>query len=392
MLGKAKALQSQLSSWRREFHMHPELGFQETQTAAKIAEIMETFGYRVRCGIARTGVIADIGSGLPCIAIRADMDALPLQELTGVAYASRVPGVMHACGHDAHMACALGAARLLMNEKIQGSVRFLFQPSEEVADENGISGAPRMIAEGALTGVGAIIALHVEAVTPCGTIRTEIGSASGGVDSWFGEIIGRGGHGAYPHEALDPFFLTAQVINALNAIVSRRIYPFNPAVVSIGSLHGGFTENVIPERVKLTGTLRYTEKNVQVQLQTEIQRAFEVCRSLGGDYELRFEVGTPPMVNTPDITNLISEVGNDLLGPDNVLPWLKELGAEDFGCYMDLVPGSMFALGVHGSGEITNLHNPFFDLDEKCLPIGAAIFAETALRYLRLYSNGVPTF
>jgi amidohydrolase len=392
MLGKAKALQSQLSAWRREFHMHPELGFQETQTAARIAEIMEKLGYRVKCAIARTGVIADIGSGLPCIAIRADMDALPLQELTGAAYASRVPGVMHACGHDAHMACALGAAQLLLTEKIQGSVRFLFQPSEEVADENGISGAPQMIAEGALTGVGAIIALHVEAATPCGTIRTEIGPASGGVDSWFGEIIGRGGHGAYPHEALDPFFLTAQVINALNAIVSRRIYPFNPAVVSIGSLHGGFTENVIPERVKLTGTLRYTEKNVQVQLQTEIQRAFEVSRSLGGDYELRFEVGTPPMVNTPDITYLITEVGNDLLGPDNVLPWLKELGAEDFGCYMDLVPGSMFALGVHGSGEITNLHNPFFDLDEKCLPIGAAIFAETALRYLRLYSNGVPTF
>lgn len=383
MLEKAKAIHSQLSAWRRDFHMHPELGFRETRTAAKIAEIMEGLGYSVRREVGRTGVVADIGSGSPCFAIRADMDGLPLQELTGAVYASQVPGVMHACGHDSHMACALGAALLLSQEQFPGLVRFIFQPSEEVADEEGISGAPRMIAEGALDSVDAIIALHVEAATPCGAIRTEIGPASGGVDSWFGEIIGRGGHGAYPHEALDPFFLTAQVINALNAIVSRRIYPFHPAVISIGSLHGGCTENVIPERVSLTGTLRYTEKEIQEQLHTEIRRAFEVALTLGGNYELKFEIGTSPMVNSPEISELLAAVGRDLLGVENVLPWRKELGAEDFGCFLDLIPGTMFALGVNDPGVALTLHNPYFDLDEKCLPIGAAIFAEAALRFLR---------
>ncbi|MBI4732312.1 MAG: amidohydrolase [Chloroflexi bacterium] len=383
MLAKAKAIQDQLSAWRRDFHMQPELGFQETRTAAKVAGIMEGFGCRVRRGVGRTGVVADLGNGSPCIAVRADMDALPLQELTGAAYASQVPGVMHACGHDAHMACALGAALLLTREQFPGSVRFLFQPSEEVGDSEGISGAPRMIADGALEGVDAVIALHVEAVTPCGAIRTEVGPASGGVDSWFAEVIGRGGHGAYPHEALDPFFLTAQVINALNAIVSRRIYPFHPAVVSIGSLHGGHTENVIPDRVKMTGTLRYTEKAVQEQLHAEIRRAFEVARTLGGDYEIKFELGTPPMVNHPEISELVAAVGRDLLRAENVLPWRKELGAEDFGCFMDLVPGTMFALGTHSTGPVFGLHNPNYDLDEDCLAIGAAVFAETALRFLR---------
>lgn len=387
MLAKAKAIQAQLSAWRRDFHMHPELGFQETRTAAKVAELMEGFGYRVRRGVGRTGVVADFGSGSPRLAIRADMDALPLQELTGVPYASQVPGVMHACGHDSHIACALGAALLLSREQFQGSVRFLFQPSEEAGDEEGISGAPRMIADGALDGMDAVIALHVEAGTSCGAIRTEVGPASGGVDSWFAEIIGQGGHGAYPHETLDPFFLTAQVINALNAIVSRRIHPFHPAVVSIGSLHGGQTENVIPERVKLTGTLRYTEKSVQEQIHAEIRRAFEVARTLGGDYELKFEIGTPPMINHPDISALVARVGRDLLGAENVLPWRKDLGAEDFGCFMDVVPGTMFALGSHGAGPVYGLHNPKYNLDEGCLPIGAAVFAETALRFLSRESS-----
>ncbi len=382
MLVRAKAIQPQLSAWRRDFHMHPELGFQETRTAAKVAELMEGFGYRVRRGVGRTGVMADLGSGSPRIAIRADMDALPLQECAGAPYASQIPGVMHACGHDAHIACALGATLLLSREQFPGSVRFLFQPSEEVGDDEGVSGAPRMIADGVLDGVDAILALHVEPSTPCGAIRTEVGPASGGVNSWFAEIIGRGGHGAYPHETVDPFFLTAQVINALNGIVSRRTHPFQPAVVSIGSLHGGQVENVIPERVKLTGTLRYTEKSVQELIHAEIRRAFDVARTLGGNYELKFEIGTPPMVNHPVITALVEDAGRVLLGAGNVLPWRKDLGAEDFGCFMDIVPGTMFALGTHSAGPVTGLHNPNFDIDEDCLPIGAAMFAESALRFL----------
>jgi amidohydrolase len=383
MLDKAKSIQEQLSAWRRDFHMHPELGFQETCTAEKVAEILEQFGYRLRRGVGRTGVIAELGSGKPLVAIRADMDALPLQETNRVPYTSQNPGVMHACGHDAHMAMALGAAALLSHGKFPGTVRFLFQPSEEVADEEGLSGAPRMIQDGAIDGVELVIALHVEPTIPAGAIRIKGGPASGGVDSWFGEIIGKGGHGAHPHQTIDPFYITAHVILALNAIVSRRLDPFDQAVVSAGSLHGGFTENVIPERVKLTGTLRYTERRVQEQLHAEIKRAFEIARTLGGDYELKFEIGTPPMINSPTASDLIATVAGDLLGKQNVLPWKDELGAEDFGCFMELAPGAMFALGTGSESFQCHLHNPDFDLDESSLPVGAAVLAETALRFLR---------
>ena len=387
-LEKAVEIQEQLVSWRRDFHKHPELGFKEFRTAEKIASQMEKFGYRVKCGVGKTGISADLGTGFPSIAIRADMDALPIQEISDIEYISQNPGVMHACGHDSHMACALGTALLLTNEKFPGLIRFVFQPSEEVADDEGLSGAQRMIADGVLDGIQSIIALHVEGSTPAGFIRIEVGPSSGGVDSWFGEIIGLGGHGALPHETIDPFFITAQVINALNGIVSRRIYPFHPAVISIGSIHGGFTENVIPDRVRITGTLRYTEKTVQEQIHAEIKRAFEVSKTLGGQFELKFEIGTPPMENHPEITELISSVACELLGKDRVLPWRKELGAEDFGCFMDIVPGAMFSLGAQAGGLSNSLHSPSFNINEDCLPIGSALLAATAFRFL---SGKLPT-
>jgi amidohydrolase len=383
MLNKAKTIQDQMSAWRRDFHMHPELGFQETRTAAKVAETLEQFGVQIRRGVGRTGVMADLGSGRPIVAIRADMDALPIQETNQVPYASQNPGVMHACGHDGHTAMALGAAALLSREKFPGTVRFLFQPSEEVADEEGLSGAPRMIQDGAMDGVELVIATHVDPIIPAGAICITSGPASGGVDSWFGEIIGIGGHGANPHHTIDPFYITAHVILALNGIVSRRLDPFDPAVVSVGSFHGGFTENVIPERVNLTGTLRYTQKRVQEQIHAEIRRAFEIARTLGGNYELKIVPGTPPMINSPDASGLIEAVAIDLLGKQNILAWQEGLGAEDFGCFTELAPGAMFALGTGSENFQCQLHNPDFDLDETSLPVGAAIFAETVLRYLR---------
>ena len=383
MLNKAVELQQQLSDWRREFHKFPELGFDVIRTSARVAEVAEVLGYRVRRGVGRTGIIADFGKGKPVIAIRADMDALPLQETNKVPYVSQNPGIMHACGHDSHMAMALGAALLLSHEKFPGTVRFIFQPSEEVADESGMSGAPRMIADGAMDGVEMVIATHVDATTPAGAIRIKAGPASGGVDSWFGEIIGKGGHAARPHETIDPFFISAHVIMALNGIISRRLDPFDPAVVSIGSINGGFTENVIPERVKLTGTLRYTEKPVQEQIHAEIRRAFEISRPLGGNYELRIEIGTPPMINSRQASDLIVAVANDLLGAENVLPWINDLGAEDFGSFMELAPGAMFSLGTDNDHLHRHLHSPDFDLDENALPVGVAIFVETALRFLK---------
>jgi len=387
MLDKARAMQGQLVEWRRDFHMHPELGFRETRTSAIVADLLEKLGCRVRRNVGGTGVVADLGSGKPMIAIRADMDALPIQETNDVLYVSQNPGVMHACGHDAHTAMLLGAATLLAGEEFLGTVRFLFQPSEEAGDDEGVSGAPHMIRDGAMAGVDMVIALHVDPATPVGDIRNESGPASGGVDSWFGRVIGKGGHGARPHETIDPIFISAHVIFALNGIVSRRLHPFSPAVVSVGAIHAGQAENVIPAQVDFAGTLRYTEHKVQEQIHAEIERTFALARTLGGDYELRFEIGGPPMQNHPAAVELIHLAAVDLLGEEHILPFTKELGAEDFGCFSEVAPGAMFALGTRIEGDQRYGHNPRFDIDERALPIGAAILAEAALRFLSRESS-----
>jgi len=383
MLKRASQIESQLVSWRRDFHLHPELGFQEKRTARIVANALTDMGCRVQTGIGRTGVVGELGSGLPIIAIRADMDALPLQETNAVSYASTIPGIMHACGHDAHTSMLLGTALLLSAEKLNGTIRFLFQPAEEVADTEGMSGAPRMIADKAMQDVSVVFALHVSAHLPVGQIQISSGPSSAGVDTYRGVIIGQGGHGGRPHETIDPFYLVAHVILALNAIVSRRLDPFEPAVVSIGSLHGGLAENIIPEKVNLAGTIRFMDINIQKQIHEEIRRAFAITRTLGGDYELNFEIGTLPMINEPRVVRLISQIAADLIGEENVLPRDEGMGAEDFGCFSDLVPGAMFSLGSRVEGEEREHHNPNFDIDERCLPIGTAILAETALRYLQ---------
>ena len=384
MLKQSYHIQEDIIEWRRDFHTHPELGFKEIRTSGKVAEELEKLGYRVRRNIGRTGVVADLGSNDgPCIALRADMDALPILEANDVPYKSQNDGTMHACGHDSHTAMLLGVATLLVKEKFPGQVRLLFQPSEEAGDEEGISGAPRMIEDGAMEGVDMVLALHVDPATPVGNIRISDGPSSGGVDSWFGRIIGKGGHGAAPHNAVDPFYIASHVMIALNAIVSRRINPFEPAVVSIGTLNGGFTQNVIPAHVDISGTLRYTETKVREQIHDEIRRAFEIAKTLGGSYELKIEVGAPPMINHTDAANLIEAAAVDLLGRDHVLPPLKTLGAEDFGAFSQIVPGAMFTLGTLIEGDERYLHHPRLDLDERALPIGTAVLAESALRFLR---------
>ena len=385
MSNQAIKLQEKLEMYRHDLHKYPEVGFQEYRTSAKVAEILTTLGCRVRQNVGKTGVVGELGQGFPIVAIRADMDALPLQEENQTDYISQIPGVMHACGHDAHTAILLGVAELLSKEvNLPGTVRFLFQPAEEVADDDGISGAPRMIQDGAMEGgVGIVIALHVSAHVPVGQINISAGPSSGGVDTFKASIIGKGGHGARPHETVDPIYLSAHVILALHGIVSRRLNPFDPAVVSIGSIHAGKAENVIPNQVKILGTLRYTKHSVQEQIHSEINKAFEVAKSLGGDYALKFEIGTPPMINDEKVVNLIRQTAIDLIGSENVLPPQDGLGAEDFGCFSELAPGAMFYLGSKIEGDEREHHNSKFDVNDQCLPIGAAILAETALRFLR---------
>ncbi len=383
MLKQAHAISEELIEWRRDFHMHPELGFELHRTAGIVADELEKMGYRVKRGVGKTGVVAEIGEGGKMVAIRADMDALPILEQNEYEYISQNKGTMHACGHDSHTAMALGAALLLSKEKLPGRVRFLFQPCEETADEEGKSGAQRMSAEGAMDGVDYIIAQHVDPQKPVGTIGINAGPNSGGVDTWYGLVTGKGGHGAHPDKTVDPFYLLAHVILALNGIVSRRINPFEPAVVSIGSISGGFTENVIPDRVKLTGTLRFTNMEVQKQIHTEIRRAFEVAKALGGDYELKFEIGGPPMINDEMVSDVIEKTGKDMLGMENVHEIEKTLGAEDFGEFLKHAPGAMFTLGTQKKGhEEYLLHHPRFDIDERAMPIGTAMLVETAKRFL----------
>jgi amidohydrolase len=383
MLERALGIERDLVAWRREFHMHPELGFHETRTAARVAEVLDGLGYRVRTGVARTGVIAERGQGRPVVAIRADMDALPIQEANDVPYASQVSGVMHACGHDAHAAIVLGVAALLAGEEWPGTLRLLFQPAEEVSDEEGISGAPRMVEEGALEGVGTVLALHLDASVPTGDVTVGSGPVSAGVDTFHAAIVGRGGHGAKPHEVVDPIYIAGHVVLALHGIVSRRLHPFDQAVVSIGTIRGGQADNVIPEQVNLSGTMRFMEPHVQRQLHAEVERALGVARALGGDYALEIEVGYPPTVNDAAAAELLRRVGTDLLGTDHVHLPPGTMGAEDFSFFCALAPGAMLRLGCRIEGDERFAHGPRFDIDECCLPIGTAILAEATLRVLR---------
>jgi amidohydrolase len=384
MLKQAHAISEELIEWRRDFHMHPEIGFELHRTSTIVAEELEKMGYRVTRGVGKTGVVADIGEGGKMVAIRADMDALPIFELNDTDYVSQNKGAMHACGHDSHTAMALGAALLLSKEKLPGRVRFLFQPCEETVDNEGKSGAQRMSEEGAMQGVDFVIAQHVDPQKPVGTIAINAGPSSGGVDSWHAVIKGKGGHGAHPDKTVDPFYLMAHVIIALNAIISRRINPFEPAVVSIGSISGGFTENVIPEEVKITGTLRYTNEKVHQQIHAEIERAFDIVKALGGDYDIRYDLGGPPMINNDEfVSDMIEKTGKDMLGDENVSEIEKTLGAEDFGEFMKHAPGAMYTLGVQKAGhEGYLLHHPKFDLDERALPIGTAMLVATAKKFL----------
>ena len=383
MLEQAMSIERDLVAWRRDFHTFPELGFRETRTAARVAEVLDSLGYRVRTGVARTGVVGERGQGRPVVAVRADMDALPIQEANQVPYASQVPGVMHACGHDAHTAIVLGVATLLTREEWPGTLRLLFQPAEEVSDEEGVSGAPRMVEEGAMEGVDAVLALHLDTSVPTGDVTVGTGPVSAGVDTFRAAVVGRGGHGAKPHEVVDPIYIAGHVILALHGIVSRRLYPFDQAVVSIGTVSGGEADNVIPERVHLSGTLRFMEPHVQRQLHAEVERALTVARALGGDYTLEIELGYPPTVNDPAVADLLRQVSTDLLGIDHVHLPPGTMGAEDFGFLCALAPGAMFRLGCRIEGDERFAHGPRFDIDERCLPIGAAILAETVLRVLR---------
>ena len=390
MLDRARALAPELVRLRRDIHAHPELSFTETRTAALVADTLnEIGGVTIRTGVAKTGVVAELGGGDgPTIAIRADMDALPIHEATGAPYGSGRAGIMHACGHDAHTAMLLGAAHLLRErfaaEGLRGRVRLLFQPSEEAWDGEGKSGGLRMVEEGVMEGVDAVIALHVDSTLPVGKVTIRGGWTSAAVDDFDGTILGTGGHGASPHEGTDPAFMLIPVLTALYGIKARRLDPVEPGILSVGIVQGGGATNVIPSEVRVAGTLRSYSPRVREQLIAEVERAFAVARAYGGDYKLAISRGYPAGWNDPGVAGWLEQVAGGFLGPDAFDRSPPGLGAEDFSYMCQKAPGAMLMLGAAiDDGVVRAHHTPIFDIDERCLPVGAAILAETAARFLR---------
>jgi amidohydrolase len=335
--------------------------------------------------VGKTGVVARLGNGNgPVIGIRADMDALPILEANDTLYKSEVPGKMHACGHDAHTAILLGAAMLLKDEPFDGEIRFLFQPSEERQDDEDKSGAVRMIEEGAIEDLDACIALHVNGQIDCGQIAVGPGFVLANVDTIYAKVLGTGGHGAKPHVARDPIFMMAPILTAIHGIVSRWVDPLEPAVVTVGRLAGGTVNNVIPDTVELDLTLRSLTDEVREQLITEVEQALSIARAMGGTYEMRLQRGYPALYNDPTVTEWIRDTVGQLLGSENIVPRSMVMGGEDFSYMARASRGAMLNLGVRAPGGPDKyLHHPEFDIDEDALPVGAAILAQTALRFVR---------
>ena len=383
-LEKATEIEDQIIAWRRDIHANPELGFEETRTANVVAQTLREMGVEVEVGVGRTGVVARLGNGQgPKIGIRADMDALPIQEEVDLAFKSTVPGKMHACGHDAHTAMLLGAARILHDMDIDGEVRLLFQPSEEKWDADGVSGATAMISDNALEELDKVIALHVDSTMPVGEIAIGEGYVLAAVDTFEATIKGEGTHGASPHLGIDPIFIAAQVINVIQGIRSRRTNPTTESVVTIGAIHGGSAPNIIPHEIKLVGTIRSYSEEIRSQIHEELDKAFQLTRSMGGDYDLHISRGYPATYNNPEVAQLMRTISGKQLGADNAKVAAPKMGAEDFSYMTQKAPGAMLFLGAKYDEAHRPHHSPIFAIGEDSFKYGSAILAETALALMQ---------
>ncbi|WP_342564823.1 amidohydrolase [Paenibacillus sp. FSL R7-0345] len=380
----AEALGEQLTGIRRHLHRHPELSNEEYETTQYIASQLTQAGIKILDYGLATGVIAEIGSGKPgpVIALRADIDALPVQEETGAEYASLFPGKMHACGHDFHTAALLGAAYLLkqQEERMPGTVRLLLQPAEEKAQ-----GAQRVIASGALQEVRAVIGLHNKPDLPVGTIGITGGPLMAAADGFAVEVKGSGSHAAVPEAAIDPIVAAAHIVTALQSVVSRNVSPLHSAVVSVTQIHSGNSWNVIPEKAVLEGTVRTFDEAVRTKVLERFEQvASGVAAALGATAKVRWIEGPPPVINDEGLAALGVEAA-EALGYQAVKPVPSPAG-EDFAYYQREVPGLFVFVGTSGSRE---WHHPAFNLDEQALPVAARFLAETAVRSIAYYAvNG----
>ena len=384
---KAQAQFEYTRSLRRDFHQHPELGFQEVRTAGIVARELSALGLEVTTGIAKTGVVALLEGERPgpVVLLRFDMDALPIQEATGAAYSSQNPGVMHACGHDGHTAIGLTVARLLNDARssLAGTVKFVFQPAEE-----GLGGAEQMVTAGVLENPkpDLCLAIHLWNELPLGWLGISPGPVMAAAEIFNLRVIGKGGHAAIPNLAVDPLVAAAQIITAVQSIISRDVSPLQSAVISITSIRAGETFNVIPTEARLQGTIRTYDPQVRERVQERFRQVLSgVAQALNCQVELDLQSLTPAVTNDPQIADRLAELASRVLPPGEINRNYRTMGSEDMAFLMQTIPGCFIFVGSsnHEQGLDAGHHHPRFDFDEEALVRGAALMAAAAADTLR---------
>ena len=383
---EAEALREQLVAWRRDFHMHPELGLQEHRSAGIIAGTLRELGYTVQTGIAQTGIVGLLEGKQPgpVVMVRVDMDALPIIEGNETEYVSQIPGLMHACGHDVHMAMGLGVATLMARrrDEMVGTLKLVFQPGEE-----GMDGARLMIQDGVLENPppDIFLSVHVWSDKLVGTIDVTPGTVMAAADMWKCIVRGKGGHGAMPHQTVDPIVATAQIVTALQTVVSRNVSPLETAVITVSVVHGGDAFNIIPPQVELGGTIRTFTPQVREMVWQRMREVIEgVATACGTEAELEMLSLTPAVINASEVVEVVRAAAEAVVGPENVLSGERTMGSEDAAYFMQDVPGCYFFIGAANAERGINAphHNPRFDIDEDALPLGVAVLVRALTHYL----------
>ncbi|RDI95453.1 amidohydrolase [Meiothermus sp. QL-1] len=380
------SLTPSLIAMRRDFHQHPELAFQEVRTSGKLAEFLEGLGLEVTRGVAQTGVVARLRGARPgrTVLVRADIDALPIQEESGVAYSSRVPGVMHACGHDAHAAIAAHVAAVLVQqrEELAGEVRFVFQPAEEI-----VAGARPMVEAGVLEGVERVVGLHLDSLLPAGMVAVRPGPSMAAADAFTLHLRGKGTHAAMPHQGVDTVLMAAQIIVALQSLVSRETDPLGAAVVTVATVTAGEgAHNIIPETATLRGTLRTFDSSLRERLMRRIEALSEgVARAMGGEARVEWRPGSPAVVNDAALVERFRAVAREVVGEERLREAQPVMGGDDMAEFLQRRPGVYFWLGAGSPDPAQNRphHHPGFWIDEQALPLGVELLVRTVHDFLR---------
>jgi amidohydrolase len=375
----AAELAPQMVDVRRDLHQHPELGWHETRTTERLATALRGLGLEPRVRSTGTGLVVEVGAGGPVVGFRADIDALALQEEASPPYRSVVPGVMHACGHDAHAAIGVGIAAVLDRLGVEGRVRFIFQPAEEQLP----SGAMALVDEGVHEGLASILAFHIDPSLAAGKIGVRTGGITSASDRFAITLHGPGGHTSRPHQTVDLLYAAGRVVTNVPLLIRHGIDPRETVLVVFGHIHGGTADNVIPTTVTLGGTIRLFDLELWRAMPKLLEGVVsDLVRPLGAVIDIDYEHGAPPVVNHPDVVDVVAQAGRALLGDDNVASTHQSLGSEDFACYLEQVPGALIRLGAALPDRMVDLHSAGFDIDEAAIEVGMRVGAGALIELL----------